>query len=172
MTHPRPDPCFLTVPRMMRKEVNYNTTQKPLEFVYKNMVADPSQCKEFYKKELADVEKFRSSYNPEKLAVNQEDRGLKKPKDRLREMQEVKKNMEEYKQFKEAHALASKRHHLIKTGWKNGVTGIDSVLDKDSIFFKDMQAAMIEKEMARVEINERNKEGRKRILKPCSCDQK
>ncbi len=159
----RPDPCFLTVPRAMRKEVNHGVTQKPLQFappepVSRVLGGEPPQSKGLYKQEVAQVDQLRSTFDRKKLLLDQEDRGLKMPAQRRKEVEEVKKNDRAYQEFEQAHGFAGRRERDVRAGWKNGVVGVDSFMDRGTFFFKDVQERMVDSELARAEINERNKE--------------
>jgi hypothetical protein len=157
----RPDPCFLTVPRAMRKEVNHGVTYKPLEFAQKNVVVrgpgeEPPKSKELYKKEVAEVNELKSTFDRSKMLLDQNDTGLKQPIERRKEIEEVKKNVKAYHEFKEAHADVGRRDRDVKAGWKNGIVGVDSFMDRNTFFFKDVQEKLVDKELDRMEINERN----------------
>ena len=146
----------------MRKEVTHNLTEKPLGLVYRNMLDTSDhvlQKKDVYRAQLARVDQLRQSYQQDKLLPDQFDRALKPPRERRREIEEVKRNVQAYRDFKDAHAMASKRDRLVKTGWRNGITGIDSVFDPNTHFYKQQQVDMVEREHDRRCIQERNIEG-------------
>jgi len=161
-TNVRPDPCFLTVPRQMRKEVNHGVTAKPFEFVCTNMglVGNNNQnSKELYQKQVKELERLKNGFDPKKLSLDQEAKGLIKPADRRKEIEEIKKNCEAYNEYKKNHMFAVKRDRVVKAGWKNGIAGVDSVLDPNTFFFKEQQAKMVDYEIAKIEMNQRNVDG-------------
>ena len=55
--------------------------------------------------------------------------GLKTPKEARLEMQKVKQQLDELKNFNEQQRFLGKRERIIKTGWRHGIVGID---DADS----------------------------------------
>ena len=125
------------------------------------MVGERSSSKDCYKQELDNVNKLKSAFDSSKLSPKQQpmDEKLVSPKERLKDLEEIKKNRRVYRDFKEAHALAGRRDRLVKCNWKNGIAGVDSVMDKNTYFFKDQQDLMMKSELDKLDINERNKEG-------------
>ena len=55
--------------------------------------------------------------------------GLKTPKEARLEMQKVKQQLDELKNFNEQQRFLGKRERIIKTGWRHGIVGVD---DADS----------------------------------------
>eukprot|EP00826_Nyctotherus_ovalis_P036347 TRINITY_DN3213_c0_g2_i1.p1 TRINITY_DN3213_c0_g2~~TRINITY_DN3213_c0_g2_i1.p1 ORF type:complete len:258 (+),score=71.06 TRINITY_DN3213_c0_g2_i1:55-828(+) len=139
----RPDPCFLNVPRPLRKDANHSCTLKPFELVYpKTFNPATKEATNFYKHELREVAKLKDKYSPAKLLLSQEDTGMKSPKERRREIEEVKKHMQSYAEFKRAKELAERRSKQVRSGWRNGVVGVDCVLNPETFFFKERQRKM------------------------------
>lgn len=154
----RPDPCFLNVPRPLRKDANHSCTLKPFELVYpKTFNPAAKEATNFYRHELREVAKLKDKYSPAKLLLNQEDIGMKSHKERRREIEEVKNNMQNYAEFKRAKELAERRSKQVKSGWRNGVVGVDCVLNPETFFFRERQEKMVERESERRDINEANR---------------
>ena len=73
------------------------------------------------------------------------------------DVEDTKKNMERYAEFRAAQALATRRGNQIKAGWRNGVVGVDSVLNPSTFFFDEKQKLMVEREFEKYAINEANR---------------
>jgi len=154
----RPDPCFLNVPRSLRKDALHGSSSKPFELVYSKFSVPTSKeaIDRTYKRELREVGKLKEKYDPARLLLNQEDVVVKSPKERKKEMEEIKCNMQNYAEFKRAKELAERRRKQVKAGWRNGVVGIDCVMNPETFFFKERQHDMAEREHERYEINNAN----------------
>ena len=156
-TNIRPDPCFLTVPRQIRKDTNYGVNPKPPQFSQvKVNVLDKSP----YQKEYKKIDELKGKYDPNKLNFDQEKTGLMSHFDRRNEIEEIKKNRQNFHEFKDAHSFGSKRDRIVKSGWKNGIVGVDSVMNPNTFFYKDQQKKMVDIQTHSDEINERNKAGK------------
>ena len=152
----RPDPCFLRVPRQLRRDASHGCTLKPFEFVYPKLCVPNSNytIDKVYKKEIKNVGVLKDKFAKDKLSLDQSDTGMKMHKERLKDVEDTKKNMERYAEFRAAQALATRRGNQIKAGWRNGVVGVDSVLNPSTFFFDEKQKLMVEREFEKYAINE------------------
>eukprot|EP00826_Nyctotherus_ovalis_P043800 TRINITY_DN4661_c0_g2_i1.p1 TRINITY_DN4661_c0_g2~~TRINITY_DN4661_c0_g2_i1.p1 ORF type:complete len:241 (+),score=72.46 TRINITY_DN4661_c0_g2_i1:48-770(+) len=154
-TNIRPDPCFLTVPRQMRKEVVSGVSSKPMQLAQQRVnVLEKSPYKGDYDK----LDELQKQFDPKKLINYAEDKNGQSPQDRRKELEEVKRNMKSLHEYKEAHAFANKRNRVVKAGWKNGIQGVDSVMNPKTFFYKDLQEQLVNQQAHDDEINQKNRE--------------
>lgn len=140
----------------------YNLSKAPLGLAYNKIsISYDEQAKhnkDIFTKELEDLENKRIAYDKSSLSPNQEDKKLKSPYKLRKEMEDIKKNIAAYREYKESFALANKRNRLIKNNWRNGILGVDNIYDIDTVFFKQNQEELLKRGLEKMEINERNNE--------------
>jgi hypothetical protein len=63
---------------------------------------------------------------------------LSSPKAMRDEIQEIKKRLTQYHDFKQSHITIGRRERAIKSGWRHGITGIDNAdSEYTSVFFQE-----------------------------------
>jgi len=151
----RPDPCFLTVPRYMRKGVVNEVSSKPMQLSHQRVnVLEKSPYKGDYQK----LNELQKQFDHKKLLSFVGDKSIQSAQDRRKEIEEMKQNMKKLHEYKEAHAFANKRDRVIKGGWKNGIQGVDSVMNPNTFFYKEQQELLVNRQAHDYEINEKNRE--------------
>lgn len=154
-TNIRLDPCFLSVPRNERKEVVHGVSSKPMQLGQQRVnVLEKSPYKGDYDK----LDELKKQFDPEKLISYTEDKSGQSPQDRRRELEEAKRNMRSLHEYKEARAFATKRSRVVRAGWKNGIQGVDSVMNPDTFFYKDLQELLVNRQAHDDEVNLKNRE--------------
>ena len=144
----RPLSSFISIGREYRKDVNYNTSDKPSSFLDKkytrgSSTANSRRSKDSY---ICHQRLTKKEYNADKLNYTAiEEREVKNSSQRRKEMEDVKYNINKYQEYKRNHGLLNKRNRIVKSQWKNGILGVDSVTDKNTYFFKDRQKSLVER---------------------------
>ena len=86
---------------------------------------------------------------------------LRSPRDRRAEIEQVRDQLKQYKEFKEEHKFLTKRDRLMRTAWKHGVMGVDDADSKTtSIFYSDVRDANNSKQKDKDFINDRRQQGK------------
>jgi hypothetical protein len=70
------------------------------------------------------------------LLYNAEPSSVTSPKTRRDEVQDIKRRLNQYHEFKQGHAQIGRRERAIKSGWRHGITGIDNAdSENTSVFY-------------------------------------
>ena len=154
----RPTSNFLGLPRDCRKETNFLLSSKPQPLMDRKEVRltdkQLNTMRNPLRREHELWEKAKQNYDHSKINyLLQTEDNLTYPKDRIKQLNDVKEQSRKYLEFRNKQMLLGKRERLIQNGWRNGILGIDSTTHKDSMYYKNAQKAMVEREFNATQIN-------------------
>ncbi|KAL4468767.1 hypothetical protein ABPG74_005270 [Tetrahymena malaccensis] len=144
---------FFNGPERFENDKNHNyfgrSQINPMVNTHKYETSQAEDIK--YYKIFQETEK---KFDDSKLYLKTDSNYLKAPKERIEELQEVKKNQQLLQEWKVEHQQKSKQYKLAKAAFKSGISHIDGPLDNDTQIYSNEHKNFIKKEND--ELNRRN----------------
>lgn len=85
---------------------------------------------------------------------------LKSYKLQKKELDDYNESIYKRKEYLNYKGLLNKRKVLIQNIWRNGIVGVDSILDNDTVFFKEQRQKMLGDIARKEEINSKNRQSK------------
>ncbi|CAI2373706.1 unnamed protein product [Moneuplotes crassus] len=118
----RPDPAFVSLPRDMQKQGRYvDQYDGPSSLI---LITQPS-----HKKSSSKTRTYYNNFHTKLPAADplKDDLEIKSHKRQLDNMQKLKESIDKGQRMKTENNFLRKRNRLLKTNWKHGIVGIDSI---------------------------------------------
>ena len=159
----RPSFTFLTVARENNFQSDFENKNFPLNSwnnhfnLNYNHNSKDNSSKEIFIKKMDSLKKSFSLLKSEKNTSGNKSL-LESPKDRRKEIEDYKISKTKLNDFRTLKTYLNKQFQIIKNNYKNGILGIDNIMDKNTFFYKDQQQKLIENFEKNYEKNKRNSE--------------
>jgi len=134
-TNVRPTHTFISVPRDNNAQTHYvdlsDKSQTLLDSSTNISTSDKNTAAEYYSKHREEFLRKEAPANP--TAGNfygTDNEYLRGSKSRMEELRQRKQMLTDYNDYKKEHAFLSKREKLVKSGWRHGITGVETPLNQ------------------------------------------